>query len=655
MGKIPKMLTKRHSTCLGALLAVTAMPSAGLAATPLQPPIDAASVTSWANETFPQALARHQFSGATVSVVANGRIIFSKGYGRADFTHPEPVDPERTQFRIGSITKTFTATMIAQLVEEGRIASLDDPANKYLSDYRLPDNDGVPITLRHLLTHTAGFEDEFYFICSDRPVATHPPAAVFDSLRPAYVRPAGTRVEYSNFGIAVLGRIVEHVTGLGIAEAMQRRVLGPVGMRHTVLMDDINEPAALGKPATILPDGTYRPTKFTAINPPIAAAGSIASTAGDMARYMLAQLGESPDAQAGQAPVFSDAVRRMLHTRLAGNAPDTTGLAMVFFLDDWAGLQTVAHGGNWEGFHSWMTLIPARDTGIFVSLMSEAPGPTTSTDLRALFMPWTASAPSPAILSGDFYVKSFLNNFLGERRALPPPATGTDPAVAGWYRLDRRPFTSAESVSDLFYLGASVFPVSTDAAGLDIGGAKPWRAAGNGAFVLDAPNRDRTVIREDPRVGTMVLIPDLGLYTATRIRWYQHPRLHVYITMAALLAGCVSLALLYRRSPRTSPVGQALAWLTVLSGVALVPVALYGRASGTSMLELLYAGYSGRLIAFVILANLGLAAAVCTLIVSLRSRVGSHSNRPLLMVSLCGLALSAILAIYNVIGWHVPG
>lgn len=649
------MHAKRHSSCLWILLVVAALSSADPAAAQPQPPIDAASVARWADGTFPQGLAHHQFSGATVSVVANGKVIFSKGYGRADFSRAEPVDPERTQFRIGSITKTFTATMIAQLVEEGRIASLDDPANKYLRDYQLPDNDGVPITLRHLLTHTAGFEDQFYFIGSDRPVPTHPPAAVFDSLRPAYVRPAGTRVEYSNFGIAVLGRIVEDVTGLGIAEAMQNRILGPVGMHHTVLMDDINEPAALGKPATILPDGTYRPTKFTAINPPIAAAGSIASTASDMARYMLAQLGETPDAQPGQAPVFSGAVLRMLHTRLAGNAPDTTGLAMVFFLDDWAGLQTVAHGGNWEGFHSWMTLIPARDAGIFVSLMSEAPGPTTVSDLHTLFMPWAAVTPSPAIVSGDFYVKSFLIHFLGERRALPPQATGTDPAVGGWYRLDRRPFTSAESVSDLFYLGASVFPVSMSTAGLDIGGAGPWRPAGSGAFVLDTPNRDRTVIRNDPRVGAMVLIPDLGLYTATRISWYQHPRLHVYIALVALLAGCVSLALLYRRSPRASPAGQAFAWLAVLSGVALVPVALYGRASGDSMLELLYAGHTGRLVAFVILANLGLAAAVCTLIVSLKSRIGGHSNRPLLTIGICGLALSAILAVYNVIGWHVPG
>ncbi|MBV6422850.1 MAG: D-aminopeptidase [Steroidobacteraceae bacterium] len=653
------MNAPRHlatSRCLLTILLLPALPPA-IAAAPAAPPaLDAANVAAWADETFTQALAQHQFSGATVSVVKDGALIFSKGYGRADYSRPGPVDPARTQFRIGSITKTFTATMIAQLVDEGRIASLDDPANTYLRDYRLPDNGGVPITLRHLLTHTAGFEDQFFFIGADSPISTHPPARVFDSLRPAYVRPAGARVEYSNFGVAVLGRIVEDLTGLGIAQAMQQRLFGPLGMSHTLLMDDLGEPAALGRPATILPDGSYRPTQFTAISPPIAAAGSIATTADDMARYMLAQLGESLDPTAGQAPVLNRAVLERLHTRLAGNAPDATGLAMVFFLDDWAGTQTVAHGGNWTGFHSWMTLIPAQRAGIFVSLMSEAPGPTVGSDLRKLVLPWTTPSASPAVLSGNVYVKSFLTRFLGERRALPDATRSDNHALAGRYRFDRRPFTTAEAVGDLVYLGAGTLAISATPAGLEIAGAGPWRPAGNGAFVLDAPTRDRAIVREDPRVGAPVLIPDLGIYTATRIGWYQHPLLHVRMALAALLIGCIALGLLHRGRARPVPrIARLLAWITVIAGVSLLPLALYGRADGASMLEALYAGHTGRLIAFVVAAHVLLIAALGTLAVSLMSRGGARRSRALLAVGVCGVAISAILAVYNVIGWHVPG
>lgn len=635
-----------------ALLIVLAVPAASAAPTP----IDAASVAVWADETFNAALEQRQFSGATVSVVRDGAVIFAKGYGRADYSRPEPVDPQHTQFRIGSVTKTFTATLIAQLLEEGRIASLDDPANRYLHDYQLPDNDGVAITLHHLLTHSAGFEDQFYFIGADEPISTHPSAEVFDKLRPAYVRPAGARVEYSNFGVAVLGRIVEDITGMGIADAMQQRLFGPLGMRQTRLLDDIDEPATLGKPATIPAEGADRPTKFTAISPPIASAGSIVSTAQDMAHYMLAQLGES--VAEGQAPLLSATTLERLHTRRTGNADDTTGLAMIFFLDDWAGARTVSHGGNWTGFHTWLTLIPAQRTGIFVSLMSEAPGPSVGSDLRSVFMPWVSPKPSPAVLSGSVYTRAFLTRFLGERSALPAPVSTEGAAsVAGWYRPDRRPFTTAESVADLVYLGGGNIRIDQDAAGLTIGGAGPWRPVGDGVFMLDVPTRDRVTIRHDERVGAPVLIPDLGLYTATRIAWYQHPRLHLYITLAAMLAGAIALALLHtERAGDVRAAARIPAWITVIASLALIPIAYFGRASGYDMLTQLYAGHAGRMEMFVVTANLLLATAAVSLVLALVQRSNpARARGSLAAIGIAGLVLALILANYNVIGWHLPG
>lgn len=618
------------------------------------PAIDAQNVAEWADSTFNEALKKNAFSGLTVSVVRDGAIIFSRGYGRADFSRPDPVDPQRTQFRIGSVTKTFTATIIAQLVEEGRIASLDDPANRYLRGYQLPDNDGVAITLHHLLTHTAGFEDQFYFIGADEPIGTHPPADVFDSLRPEYARPAGARVEYSNFGIAVLGRIVEDITGIGIAQAMQQRIFQPLGMNNTQLLDDLNEPATLGKPATILPDGSVRETKFTAISPPIAAAGSIASTADDMARYMLAQLGASVDPST--QPLLSPAVRERLHTRRAGNAPDATGLAMVFFLDEWAGKQTVAHGGNWTGFHSWLTLIPELNAGIFVSIMSEAPGPTVASDLRSVFMPWTTPTSSPAVLSGSVYTRAFLSHFLGERGAMPAAVDASDD-TAGSYRPDRRPFTTAESVADLLYLGTGLLRIDADAGGIKLGGAGPWKSVGDGVFMLDVPTRDRVIIRPDARVDAPVLIPDLGLYTFTRIGWYQHPRLHLYVALGSLLAGLIALVLLQvKRANSVRPTARMLAWTTVVAGISLIPIAYFGRAGGADMLTLLYAGHSGRLATFVVAANLMLIAAAGTLAAAFINRnEGTRSAGTLAAIGISGLVLALVLASYNVIGWHLPG
>lgn len=614
------------------------------------PPIDAANVASWADATFQPALARGEFSGAVVSVVSGGEVVLSRGYGRADFSASAPVDPATTLFRIGSITKTFTATLLAQLIEEGRIGSLDDAANRYLRDYRLPDNAGVEITLHHLVTHTAGFEDRFYAIGADRPVAARLPPAQFEALRPGYVRPAGVRVVYSNFGIALLGRLIEDVTGQPIEAVMRERLLQPIGMGHSRLLVDVAEPAGLGRPATIHPDGSLHPTPYTAINPAIAAAGALVSTGDDMARYMLAQLGRS-------SPQFlSPTVLANLHDRRAGNAPESTGVGMTFFDEKWGEWRTISHGGNWEGFHSWMTLMPGRDAGIFVSVMSEAPPARPLRAVRDLFAPDSAGPRSPAVVSGLPYVQKFLGHFLGERRALPaPPAAFAAPAVEGWYLPDRRVFSTTEAVADLVYLGAAALRIDAKEHALELGGAGPWLAAGDGIFVLDAPTRSRVIIRDDPRVAAPVLIPDLGIYTSTRVAGYANPRLHAKLfAMALLLAGVAWLVLLSSSRGIRRSVRFAAATTTLLAW-ALPVVAMARLFDGRSMLETLYAGHVAPLAAFVVLAHLLGIAALATLLLAMRRPATPRLARACcLVIAAGGIAIVGLLAAYNVLGWQLP-
>jgi len=621
------------------------------------PAIDAASVEAWADATFAPAYERKEFSGLVVSAISEGRMIFSKGYGRHDFAADAPVDPATTQFRIGSITKTFTASLLAKLIVDGRIASLDDPANRYLQDYRLPDNDGVAITLHHLVTHTAGFEDRFYAIGARAPVAARLAAAEFDKLRPAYVRPAGARIEYSNFGIAVVGRIIEDVTGLPIDVAMREMLFEPLGMDHTRLLVDIDEPADLGKPATIHADGSLHPTPFTAIHPAVASAGSIVATGNDMARYMLAQLHPIGDEAADTPAVLPAAALELLHDRRAGNAPETTGVGVVFFDENWGQWRTIAHGGNWAGFHNWMVLLPGQRAGLFIGVMSEGVPPAPLRAVRELFAPASAGPRSPAVVSGWVYTQSFLNHFLGERRALPAESLAHDPAVTdGWYMPDRRVFASAEAVADLVSLGAGALRVETRDGALTLGGAGGWRHAGDGVFILDAPNRPRIVIRDDPRVDASVLIPDLGIYTLTRIAAHMNPRLHAKVVLVA--AGLAALAWLLlafaARTARRS--GFAGATLTALIACALPVLAgakLYG---GRSMLEMLYVGANWPLALFVLLANLLAVMALLTLWRALRGTAQTHLSRSLQgLIGLCGLAVAVVLAAYNVLGWNIPG
>lgn len=631
--------------------------SGAASATPATPPaIDAANVAAWADATFPAALGRKEFSGLVVSVVHDGELLFARGYGRHDFAAEAPVDPAGTLFRIGSITKTFTASLLAKLIEDGRIASLEDPANRYLRDYRLPDNDGVAITLHHLVTHTAGFEDRFYAIGARHPVPARLAAAQFDALRPAFVRPAGARVVYSNFGIAVLGRLIEDVTGQPIEVAMREMLFEPLGMQHTRLLVDIEEPAGLGQPATIHADGSMHVTPFTAIHPAVASAGSIVSTGEDMARYMLAQLHATGAAGEGAPEVLSAAALGRLHDRRAGNAPETTGVGMTFFDENWGEWRTIAHGGNWAGFHSWMVLVPGQQAGLFVSVMSEAEAPNPLRAVRELFVPASAGARSPAVVSGWAYAQGFLGHFLGERRALPAQPVAFDSAQTdGWYMPDRRVFSTAEAVSDLVGLGAGALRVATRDGALQLGGAGSWRSAGDGVFILDAPNRPRIVIRDDPRVEAPVLIPDLGIYTLTRVPAQQNPRLHAKALLIAAGIAVIAWLVLLLRARGVGRPGLAGATVTAwLAGTipVLAAAKLYG---GSSMLESLYVGVRWPLASFVVLANLLAAAALVTLFLALRGGPRARAPRVLQgLIGLCGLAIAAILAAYNVLGWNLP-
>jgi len=626
------------------------------AATEPPPQIDAPGVARWADDTFDGGLARKEFSGLVVSVVRDGEVIFSKGYGRADFAQPGPVDPARTQIRIGSVTKTFTASLLQKLVEDGRVGSIDEPVNRYLRDYALPANDGIEITLHHLVTHTAGFEDRFYGIGADTPTAARLPADEFDALRPAYVRPAGSRIVYSNFGLAVLGRVIEDVTGLTIDDAMRSILFEPLGMSHTRLLVDVQEPATLGKPATIDAAGQRHETPFTAINPAVAAAGSIVSTGDDMAKYMMAQLRASRSAATADPVVLSGDALQALHTRRAGNAPETTGVGMVFFDEKWGDVRTVAHGGNWTGFHSWMTLIPELDTGIFIGVMGEPRQPGTGAAVLGLIAPWVKPPASPAVASASGYANAFLVEFLGERRPLPASPVAVDARdVAGWYRLDRRVFSTAESVADLLALGNGVLRVDVADGALTVAGAGPWHPAGNGVFILDAPTRNQVVIRPDARTGATVLVPDLGIYTFTRIPASLHPRLHAYVIAGALVV-CFAMWLVLIRTARAAPVLElATASTTTVLACALPAIAFAAVFGGKNMMEALYAGHVGPLALFVSVANALVLAALATLVVAAKSGARPRLVRgALYAIAISGLAIGGLLAVYNVLGWRVP-
>src|SRR6266704_2337418 len=121
------------------------------------PELTKADFETFLDALIPSQLRNRNIAGAVVSVVKDGQVLFQKGYGYADFEAKKPVLPDQTLFRPGSISKLFTATAVMQLVEQGKL-DLDRDVNEYV-DFAIPKTYPEPVTLRRLLTHTAGFEE----------------------------------------------------------------------------------------------------------------------------------------------------------------------------------------------------------------------------------------------------------------------------------------------------------------------------------------------------------------------------------------------------------------------------------------------------------------------------------------------------------------
>ncbi len=186
--------------------------------------------------------------GVVVAVVKDGEVFFSKGYGYADSANKVAVDPDTSLFRIGSISKVFTATAVMQLVEDGKL-DLDTDINTYL-DFEIADTYDQPITLAHLLSHAAGFEDRGYEVWAEDAESLVPLGEWLKDHQPARVRPAGTIASYSNYGIALAGYIVERVSGMSYDDYVDQHILQPLAMNQTSSQQPL--PAEFGSQTAVL-------------------------------------------------------------------------------------------------------------------------------------------------------------------------------------------------------------------------------------------------------------------------------------------------------------------------------------------------------------------------------------------------------------------
>lgn len=455
--------------------------------------VDRAQLESWADVYYAQAIAEKRAPGITISVVQDGEVIFAKGYGYSDYGKGITVDPETSGFMIGSISKTFIATAVAQLVDGGAIKSLDDPANLYLKRVQLLGERGARVTIRHLLTHRAGFEDVYFgsSVASGTTVPVPLSAAEILRFMPELVMEPGGPSVYSNWGFAMLGFLIEDVSGERLDTYLREHIWAPLGMTHTGIFYD-QKPANLNVAYSFEKDGT--PVALLANkylpHPWISAPGMIVSTASDMARFMNAHLFEGED---GGYPLVSKEMFRQLHTERFKNAPGSVvaGFGAGFFTGQLNSAPTIEHGGSTNDTESMMTMIPAKRFGFFVAAMHGG------------LVPWADRYSQEEIAAGKAIVRnsitaaelreSFIDRFLQR----PAEAVRGRPVdlqkLVGTYRMTRRPFTTIEVVGEAFEPAAVLtVKLTTDGQGLLLNGAGPYTQLGDGVFTSPSGKNEWT-------------------------------------------------------------------------------------------------------------------------------------------------------------------
>lgn len=449
-----------------------------------------------------ETMKRLELPGGAVVVVREGRPILARSYGYADVRAKRPIDIDTSLFRAASISKLVPWLLVMQLVEEGRL-DLDRDVNDYL-DFHIPDAFGRPLTMRHLMTHSAGFPERFHGVFDQdlsKPLGTRLRENV-----PARVYAPGTVVAYSNYGAALAGYIVERRRGRAWERVVAERFFGPLGMSHSSVAQPV--PARL-KPflvSTYL-HGSDTPAPFRVT--PLAPMGSLTLSARDAGR-LLAMLTRGGEGENGRVVSASTLTRMFaLNKPLGPGLPDGFGLG--FLVGEYHGLRYAGHAGNMTTLATDLEVLPDKGLAWYFVFSGQGPG-------------------EGARQVRDELLKAAIDRFAAPVfLPLRPRGPSSAADVAGRYVSTRRILSGPLMFSGLLNTSEAVAQADGSLTVSTGSGLTHWLPAGHDRFVEEKSGIPLAVTRG--RDGRVERFASAALYPAAEFE--RAPELVIWVPIVA--------------------------------------------------------------------------------------------------------------------------
>lgn len=307
----------------------------------------------------------HHIPGVVFTMVKDGEVFFTKGYGYADLEKKVPFDPKHTILTTASVSKAFVALAVLQLYDQGLI-DLHEDVHPYINDFELPDRYPGGLTFANLLTHTDGFESRMIGIISLTEDNLRPLSEMLSTYTPAQICPPGELMTYGDFAANLAGHLVAEISDTTFEQYMADNVISALGMTNSTFDLRLSEEMLAGLArAYEYQNGSFEPVPFfyVAYSP----MGGLRSTAEDMNRFMLALLngGEYQGKR-----ILSEEATQLMFTQQFTSHPKIAGISYGLFEHLENGHQLFFRDGDGVGTRSRVVFFPKKNLGFYIAYNS---------------------------------------------------------------------------------------------------------------------------------------------------------------------------------------------------------------------------------------------------------------------------------------------